>query len=78
MKVRCNEYGCYWKGQASEVLKAPNPFDPEDTLEGCPDCHEPNTIVSVCDEPDCWRMVSCGAPTKSVYRNTCGKHQPEG
>ena len=30
-----------------------------------------------CDEPGCKEQVSCGTPTPTGYRNTCGKHRPK-
>lgn len=74
MKFRCEERRCGWHGE--EVLTAPNPFDPADTINGCPSCRAVDTIELACDEPDCWEPVSCGTPTDSGYRNTCGPHLP--
>ena len=78
-KVKCSEYRCSWQGTERETLTAPNPFDlvPQGVIEGCPECKEINTIVKVCDEPDCWEPVSCGTPTEDGYRSTCGKHRPK-
>jgi len=28
----------------------------------------------LCDEPGCKQFISCGFPTESGYRRTCGKH----
>lgn len=75
MKIRCDE--CNWRGQASEVLTAPNPFDESEDIEGCPNCKTIGELFVVCDEPDCWRNATCGTPTKNGYRQTCGKHQPK-
>lgn len=72
----CGEYRCNWRGTDAEVLHAPNPFDPEDEISGCPKCKEINSIYRACDEPGCWDRVSCGTTTPNGYRQTCGKHRP--
>lgn len=77
MKVLCNARRCGWHGQEEEVLQAPNPFDSTDTLQGCPECKSVETIFVACDEPDCWKQATCGTPTPSGYRQTCGKHVPK-
>ena len=76
-KVLGTKFRCGWTGLEKDVLSAPNPFDPEDDLTGCPECKGVNTIVPACDEPGCWEEVTCGAPTPSGYRQTCGKHRPK-
>lgn len=75
-KVRCGENRCSWHGLESQVLRAPDPFTEGDELYACPDCKEVNNIEYACDEPDCWNQVSCGTPTPTGYRTTCGKHVP--
>ena len=76
-KTICGDSDCRWRGDASDMLFAPNPFDPTgDALEGCPDCLGVNTIVTACDEPNCWKETTCGTPTRDGYRLTCGEHQP--
>lgn len=61
----------------AEVLRAPNPFDPSFPVVGCPTCRLISTLTQVCDVDGCVRRVSCGTPTASGYRWTCGEHQPE-
>lgn len=61
----------------SGMLRALNPFDPEDELLGCPVCKDVNSFDPVCDEPSCTRPVDCGTPTLDGYRQTCHWHQPE-
>jgi hypothetical protein len=73
-KVICEE--CDWHGLENEVLQAPNPFDPEDGVLGCPKCKSVNEIVYTCIADNCWKPVSCGTPTVGGYMNTCGKHAP--
>jgi len=74
-KVLCKE--CDWHGLETEMLRAPNPFDAEEILTGCPKCKSVGSLVLACDEPECWQESSCGTPTPSGYRRTCGKHIPE-
>lgn len=76
MKFICGV--CDWHGHEPEALRAPNPFSEGgmETMCGCPACREPNTMKTACDEPDCWRAVTCGTPTSSGYRSTCGDHAP--
>jgi len=77
MKVRCDNHRCTWHGQDSEQLSAVNPFDAGDKIYACPECKEIGSVVVACDEPDCWRAVSCGTPTLTGYRTTCGEHRPK-
>lgn len=76
IKVGCTDDRCGWRGDDSEILTAPNPFDSGDFLQGCPRCREVNAIRTVCDEPGCREFVSMGTPTESGYRSTCYKHRP--
>ena len=76
-KTICNERGCEWRGYENEILQAKNPFDASMTIYSCPKCHGVNTLVFACDEPDCWKEVACGTPTKTGYRSTCGQHIPK-
>lgn len=71
----CTE--CGWCGDAAEVLNNQNPFDPGDTIVGCPKCKSVNTMRTVCDEPDCWEPDTCGTPTPTGYRRTCHEHKPQ-
>jgi hypothetical protein len=67
---------CQWRGTVAEMLTAPNPFDPTDTIVGCPRCRQVETLRVACDEPECWREASCGTPTPNGYRSTCATHRP--
>ena len=73
-KCRCSNLNCDWRGPEQEILRAPNPFDEDDTLVGCPRCLDINTLIDVCDEPGCWEFSSCGHPVPGGYQRTCGKH----
>jgi hypothetical protein len=77
IKQNCNSPRCGWHGTSDEVLKAQDPFDPDETLWACPECKDLFGLSLACDEPDCWDGATCGTPTKDGYRNTCGKHVPK-
>ena len=74
-KFRCTE--CYWRGIGAEVLSADNPFDPGDSVSGCPKCNGINTMSMLCEQDGCWDEATCGNPSKRGYMHTCGKHQPK-
>lgn len=74
--VRCGDLMCGWVGAPIEVLEAPSPFDPDETLQACPLCGRINDMRICCDEPECFQEADCGTPTPSGYRNTCAKHSP--
>jgi hypothetical protein len=76
-KCVCSYYRCNWHGDSDEVLRAKNPFDDSDDIEGCPKCKEIGSVVQACDEPGCWKEVTCGTPTPDGYRSTCGEHSPK-
>jgi hypothetical protein len=60
-----------------EALSAPNPFDAEQLLLGCPKCKCTDLLFVACDEPGCWKPVSIGKLTKNGYRRTCLEHWPK-
>lgn len=60
-----------------EVLHAPNPFDPDWKIQGCPKCLEVNSLVVACEADSCFQEVTCGFPTPTGYMRTCGKHYRE-
>ena len=76
-KQACGDRRCGWTGTSDDVLKAANPFDPDDVIWGCPKCKEVNGLYLACDEPGCWELVSVGTPTPSGYRSTCHDHIPK-
>lgn len=71
-RVLCIE--CKWCGPEAEMLTATSPFDPEDTVVGCPKCKTVNRLHRACDVEGCDRESSCGFPSDSGYRRTCGEH----
>ena len=76
-KVKCSGRRCNWHGTDDEVLEAPNPFDENDVITGCPKCKQVDTTVYACDEPGCWADVCSGVATKTGYRSTCHEHVPK-
>lgn len=76
---RCNT--CNRVSLETELLTAPSPFDPEDTLTGCPLCKGCDEgFEELCDEPNCMQQATGGWPTNDDsdqwggYRRTCFKH----
>jgi len=65
---------CNAKLLRAQLLEAPNPFDPDDTITGCPECKAVSDTWLACDEPGCWVGASCGRPSSTGYRNVCGQH----
>jgi hypothetical protein len=66
---------CKWIGPASALLTAPSPFDPSDTIVGCPQCKSVNEFRELCDEPGCQRTATSGWPSITQgYRRTCHVH----
>lgn len=78
-KFQCTE--CRWAGHEDEVLSAPNPFaEDNETMLGCPDCREANTMRRACDEPGCFLQAGNGTPTGDGsyggYKWSCFEHRP--
>jgi len=40
------------------------------------DYEELKKVLSCCDEPGCYKQISCGWPSENGYRSTCGDHYP--
>ena len=77
-KYVCTGRRCSWRGALNEWLTAPNPFDPTDTLYGCPACKRVDSIQQACEIDGCFELSTCGTPTKDGgYIRTCGKHMPK-
>lgn len=62
-----------------ENLKAPNPFDPAETIVGCPNCRSAESLDAACQAPGCRRMSSGGYPGGYGFRYfwACSKHAPQ-
>jgi hypothetical protein len=71
---RCKE--CASIMAESMLLSAPNPFDSNDVLTGCPKCKSVDCFDPICDVEDCTKFAGCGTPTSEAYRWTCGEHRP--
>lgn len=65
---------CRWIGHGRALLSAPNPFEPEYRLYGCPRCKDALGFDPICDEAGCMLVASCGFLTDDGYRRTCYKH----
>ena len=74
-KCRCD---CGWRGTFDQLLRAPNPFEIEESLSACPACKTIDQIEGVCDEPGCESGNSCGWPSPDGYRRTCFEHYKKG
>ena len=75
-KMACSDDNCGWIGDSNKILTAPDPFNPGQDLRACPDCRY-QTLHTCCDEPLCYNQDTCGTPTPTGYRRTCGKHVPK-
>jgi len=69
---RCTE--CGWVCETKELLTAPNPFDDNMTISGCPGCKEIGRFENMCNVPGCDKPATCGTPTKDGYKRLCGNH----
>ena len=63
----------------STVLTAPNPFDPDDIVVGCPNCRSVGTMVQCCQVEGCGRRADSGNPGGYGYRyfHACWRHAPK-
>lgn len=59
------------------MLRGPHPWIDGSYLHGCPSCREVAQFDLVCDEPGCDADYSCGWPSPTGYRMTCGRHYRE-
>ena len=74
-KVVCNK--CGWHGKLKDTHTISHPYELGEILYLCPICLElESSMVGACDEPYCQQISTCGTPTDSGYRRTCGKHRP--
>lgn len=73
-RMACQECG----SECSEatVLRAPNPFDEEQEVWGCPACKSVDGFDRLCDEPACRHVATCGTPHPSGYKFHCHHHPP--
>ena len=73
IKLVCNE--CLCQTDSKSILTAPNPFDKNDEIMGCPKCKCVNNMRTACDEPGCWEEDTLGIPTEDGYRRVCYLHR---
>lgn len=73
-KIFCEE--CGWRGTHDKLLLGKSPFEDAE-IRGCPKCKAIESHHEACDEPGCWEHATCGTPTPTGYRRTCGKHIPK-
>lgn len=68
---------CDWRGETAELLVAPNPFDPNDTIAGCPNCKAVGEFIHVCGHEQCRNPASGGYPMPDGdYLWRCYQHKP--
>jgi len=58
---------------SEEILRAPHPHIPGETLLGCPECGEED-FTMLCEVPGCAGRVSGGTPTADGFKVLCGHH----
>ena len=71
--VECNEII-----QDADVLHAPNPFNAEERLVGCPQCKAAESLLRACDRPGCTEGFTCAWADGDEYRVTCYQHSKWG
>lgn len=80
-KYICDNRNCGWTGTDETALRLPDPAEDDPDvymLTACPRCRDIRTSLQIaCDEPGCFRPVTCGTPTPDGYRHTCYEHQPK-
>ena len=70
-KARCD---CGWTGDTEQLLSATSPFDPDDTIFGCPQCKTIADFPAICQAPGCWDAANCGFPHGDGYFVSCSRH----
>lgn len=74
-KWRCN---CGAEFYSHQMLHAPSPFDPDDTLYACPECKTVEQPEELCSEPGCKNEATCGTPFgQAGYKRHCHLHPPK-
>jgi len=68
----CRE--CGWMGRNAQMLTAPNPFNAEDEVNGCPNCKSVSCLLVACQVDGCRKEASVGFPKDGDYVNACGDH----
>lgn len=74
-KLMCGS--CDWRGTTEDTLEAPHPFSPGETLTGCPQCKEVNSMRRGCYFRGCLEEGNCGSPhPEHRYVWHCYAHSP--
>jgi len=70
----CTE--CFERQAGDEILKAPNPFNDEDTIIACRWCQQICTLEVACVVENCLNETCAGAPDRGGYRyvRLCSDH----
>ena len=68
---------CGWRGRESEILSAPNPFEPGGKIWGCPKCKRIEQFRPVCAHKDCWNGLQTWVKVQGEYIGFCEKHAQE-
>jgi hypothetical protein len=69
---KCMQCGTVSLG--SQMLTAPSPFDPEDTLTACPKCKSMDEWKEMCEIDGCDNGATMGMNTENGYKRLCYKH----
>lgn len=80
-KEAITRWKCEACGEVSdqdELLVAPNPFDPGDTIIGCPQCRSVEGFREACASMGCPHASTSGTPDLFGYRYLwlCVEHSP--
>jgi hypothetical protein len=65
---------------STQLLRAPNPFDRQLEITGCPVCRNVENFERLCDEPGCRFKCTAGEPTGDEtdewggYKMSCSEH----
>jgi hypothetical protein len=69
---------CNKQVKNKDILSAPSPFDPEDTITGCPHCKiatGEGGWTEKCEREGCKKTATCGVPMPDGgYLRCCGDH----
>jgi hypothetical protein len=64
-----------------DILRAPNPFDADDIVSGCPHCksvYGEGSFTEICEVEGCGKPATCGKPLRNGgYLRGCFKHYEE-
>ena len=75
MRMLCRN--CGWMGPEDQILKAPNPWNQDDEICGCPQCFVVEDLRVACYRVGCKNEASMGIPTPTGYILCCYLHKSE-